>query len=106
VLFGPNFLKGQDDRSAQNPKEVPLSDYDDDDAAAMTRLCRLIHHQYDQRNISFYDFEAATTKSSAHRAQELLALAIVANKYGCAKMVRLIGRSMLFELGFTRFAVS
>jgi len=45
TMFGPNFLEGQGQRSAGDPREVTLHD---DDLCAMTRLCRLLHHQPDQ----------------------------------------------------------
>jgi hypothetical protein len=45
TMFGPNFAEGQGQRSAADPREVTLHD---DDLCAMTRLCRLLHHQPDQ----------------------------------------------------------
>ena len=45
AMFGPNYAEGQGQRSAGEPREVPLFD---DDLCAMARLCRLLHHQPDQ----------------------------------------------------------
>jgi len=88
TMLGPNFLEGQDDRSAQNPKEIALFD---DDIAALVRLCRLIHHQDDMP-------AAPHDKTSlAAGAEELLALTTLADKYGCIGSVRLIGAYTLFS---------
>lgn len=72
-MLWPNFLERQGDRSAQDPKETPLSD---DDVAAMVRLCRLLHHQ-DDLPVALHD-----ETSLAAGAEELLALTVLADKYG------------------------
>jgi hypothetical protein len=88
TMLGPNFLEGQGDRSAQDPKEIPLSD---DDVAAMVRLCRLLHHQ-DDMPATPHD-----KMSLAAYAEELLALTELADKYSCMGSIRLAGGYMLFN---------
>jgi hypothetical protein len=94
TMFGPNFAEGHGRRSAEEPKEIPCPD---DDDAATIRLCRLIHHQYDHRDVSFCAVDA-TPESTTQHAEEFLALAILADKYGCTDMVRAIGGSMFADL--------
>jgi hypothetical protein len=45
VMLGPVFLEGQDFRSAQYPKQIPL----EHDSAAIMRLCFLLHHKCDPK---------------------------------------------------------
>lgn len=88
AMLGPKFLEGQGDRSAQDPKEIALYD---DDVAAMVRLCRLLHHQEDMPT-------APQDKASlAAGAEQLLALTILADKYGCIGSIRPSGGYMLFN---------
>lgn len=88
TMLGPDFLEGQDDRSAQNPKRISLPD---DDVNAMVRLCRLIHHQ-DNMPTTPHD-----KGSLAGGAEQLLALMVVADKYGCIDSIRFAGEYMLFS---------
>lgn len=67
-MFGPTFLEGQGERSAESPKEVSLID---DNPTTMTRLCRLLHHQLDQELLNLPTTQAAISQ----RAQELYDLA-------------------------------
>jgi hypothetical protein len=97
AMFGPNFAEGQGDRSAQNPKEITLPD---DDASATTILCRLMHHQYKHNDLSFFVVKAAP-ESTTQLVQDFFTLATVADKYGCADMARVMGASLLSELGST-----
>lgn len=92
TMLGPNFLEGQGDRSAQDPKEITLLD---DDVNAMVRLCRLIHHQ-DNMPPTPNDKD-----SLAGVAEELLALVIVADKYRCIDSIRFAGECMLFNSAST-----
>lgn len=85
VMLGPAFLEGQDFRSAQYPKQIPL----EDDSTAMTRLCFLLHHKRDPEDPTSHDI------SLTDGAEGLFALAIVADKYGCADAVRATGSSLL-----------
>ena len=87
-MLGPNLLEGQGDHNAQNPKEIALFD---DDITALGRLCRLLHHQ-DDIPAAPYD-----ENSLAASAQELLALTVLADKYGCIGSVRLCGAYTLFS---------
>jgi len=70
TLLGPMFREGAD--AAAN-KDIDLHD---DDPKAMTVLCKILHMQYDlpEKSLS---------------ANELLNLAIVADKYGCIRAVKL-----------------
>jgi len=88
AMLGQNFLEGQGERSSQSPKEVALLD---DDADAMTRLCRLLHHQDSMPADPHHALSLATI------AEELLNLMIVADKYCCTSSIRLAGRYMLFN---------
>lgn len=67
VMFGPNFAEGQGHRTAGEPREVPLHD---DDLCAMTRLCRLLHHQPDQEAFP----HGATRDQIVQYAQEFYTL--------------------------------
>jgi hypothetical protein len=89
AMLGPNFSEGQGDRSAQNPKEIPLLG---DDKAVMTRLCRLLHHQRDLPESSH------DKKSLVMGAQELFDLTELADKYNCTVSIQLAGGYLLFEL--------
>lgn len=86
AMFGPNFLVGQDVHSAQNPREIPL---EDDDSHAMMRLCYLLHHQRDPRDLSLL------TVSSTQGAKEFLMMAGLADKYGCAHSVNMVSAEPL-----------
>jgi len=85
VMLGPAFLEGQDFRSAQHPKQIPL----EDDSTAMTRLCFLLHHKRDPQDPTSHDI------SLEDGAEGLFALAVTADKYGCADAVRMAGSSLL-----------
>lgn len=82
AMLGPNFSEGQDPRSVQNSKEISLPD---DDAAAMTRLCYLIHHQHDSQ----------AEESLESGAKSLFALAMVTDKYACTTALNITGRFLL-----------
>lgn len=70
TLFGSRFNEGEE--SAQG-KDITLQD---DDAQAFTLLCRIIHMQY-------------ALPKQALGPDELLSLAIVADKYGCVQPLTL-----------------
>lgn len=87
AMLGPDFLEGQGERSAQNPKEIPLPD---DDVAVMTRLCRLLHHQG--------DCSSRDPKAVAASARGLFNLAVLADKYDCIGSIQMAGGYLLFDL--------
>lgn len=82
AMLGPNFSEGQDARSVQNPKDISLPD---DDAAAMTRLCYLIHHQHDSQ----------AEESPESGAKSLFALAMATDKYACTTALNITGHFLL-----------
>lgn len=92
TMLGPNFSEGQGDRSAENPKEIPL---EDDDVATTTRFCRLLHHQNELPKKSHgqkpLELRAA--------AKELYDLAVLADKYNAVQSIRMAGAYLLSELG-------
>jgi len=67
AMFGPHFQEGQD-LSASSPKGISLPD---DDAAAMTTLCNIVHHQ--SQNVS---------KGPDHAS--LVNLGVLCDKYCCS----------------------
>jgi len=85
VMLGPAFLEGQDVRSAQCPKEIPL----EDESTAMTRLCFLLHHKRDPQDPASHNI------SLADGAEGLFTLAVTADKYGCADAVHPTGSSLV-----------
>jgi hypothetical protein len=87
VMLGPAFLEGQDFRSAQYPKEIPL----EDNSTAMTRLCFMLYHKRDPQDPDSYAQEISLEDG----AEGLFALAVTADKYGCADAVRMAGSSLL-----------
>lgn len=91
VMLGPAFLEKQDFRSAQYPKQIPL----DDDSTAMTRLCFLLHHKRDPQNSTPHDIPLTDG------AERLFALAVTANKYGCAGAVGMAGSSLLSYFAYS-----
>lgn len=95
TMLGPKYLEGQGDRSAQNPKEIPLLD---DDPVVMTRLCRLLHHQREALDLSPPDL-ARDEKSLILDAQGLFNLAVLADKYGCADGIQMSVGYLLHDLG-------
>lgn len=90
-MLGPNFSEGQGDRSAENPKEIPL---EDDDVATTARLCRLLHHQNDLP-------ETSHDQESLAAAKDLYDLIVLADKYNALQSIRMAGAYLLFELGAT-----
>jgi hypothetical protein len=97
TMLGPNFLEVQGNRSAHDPKEIPLLD---DDVIVMTRLCRLLHHQRELPNSSppgvpFSDISTALIID----ARALFDLAVLADKYGCAESIQMAVGYLFFELG-------
>lgn len=92
TMLGPNFSEGQGNRSAENPKEIPL---EDDDVATTTRFCRLLHHQNELPETSHgqkpLELRAA--------AKELYDLAVLADKYNAVQSIRMAGAYLLSELG-------
>lgn len=70
TLLGPRFREGQ---AAANGEDIELND---DDPEAFTTLCNILHLQHD----------ALVYPMSS---EDLLALAIVADKYGCTKSLSL-----------------
>jgi hypothetical protein len=85
VMLGPAFLEGQDFRSAQYPKEIPL----EDDSTAMTRLCFLLHHRRDPKCSPPQDIPLVDS------AEGLFALAVVADKYSCTDAVGMATGNLL-----------
>jgi hypothetical protein len=89
TMFRPNFKEGQGDRSAQDPKEVAMVD---DDLAAMTTLCRLLHHQ---RSLPE---DLHDQGSLEPHARELLKLAVLADKYDCTGSIQMAVGYLFFDL--------
>jgi hypothetical protein len=83
TMLGPAFLEGQDFRSAQYPKEIPL----EDDSTAMTSLCFLLHHKRDPHDPRSRDIPEG--------AEGLFNLAVAADKYGYIEAIRMAGDSNL-----------
>ncbi|KAM0720916.1 hypothetical protein Q7P37_003201 [Cladosporium fusiforme] len=90
AMLGPRFSEGQRPRSVQDPKEIALPD---DDTTTMADLCRLIHHQGKSFALSI------TQPSLRQGVKRLLSFAIAADKYGCAQITSLIGKSLLSSFG-------
>lgn len=90
TMFGPNFAEGQGDRNAQNPKVVPLPE---DKPLAMTRLCRILHHQRISPNAP------QGQESLAADAEELFELVILADKYGSTESMKMVGGYLLWDWG-------
>ena len=90
VMFGPNFAEGQGHRTAREPREVPLHD---DDLGAITRLCRILHHQ-DETD----DTILASIGPVERCVDGLLALTVVSDKYGCTDSVKVVVKYLLSEL--------
>jgi hypothetical protein len=87
AMFGPNFLVGQDVlHSAQHPREISL---EDDDSHAMMRLCYVLHHHRDPRDLS------PLTVSSTQGAKDFLSMARLADKYGCTHSVNMVSAEPL-----------
>lgn len=82
VMLGPKFSEGQDLRNVQNPKEISLPD---DDTAAMTRLCRLIHHQHDPQAGEPHEFAA----------KALFDLTVLMDKYACTAALSMAWQFLL-----------
>jgi hypothetical protein len=95
VMLGPVFREGQDFRSAQYPKQIPL----EDDSAAITRLCFLLHHERDPIDPASQDI------SLADGSEGLFALAVVADKYGCADAVRTTGSSLVSHFVYSSISI-
>lgn len=74
-ILGPNFLEDQAPRSAQQPKEIPLPD---DGPQAMTRLCRLLHHQRDP-----LDPDSDSYQMHSSESKETFDLSLLADKCNC-----------------------
>jgi hypothetical protein len=91
VVLGPAFLEGQDFRSVQYPKQIPL----EDDSTAMTRLCFLLHHKRDPQDPMSHDV------SLADGSERLFDLAVAADKYGCTDAVRMAGSSLLAYFAYS-----
>ncbi|EME88678.1 uncharacterized protein MYCFIDRAFT_7388, partial [Pseudocercospora fijiensis CIRAD86] len=62
ALLGPHFKEGQVQRSAETPQVVDLPE---DDAAAMTNMCMLLHAQSHRKPgiIPTADFRALATQA-------------------------------------------
>jgi hypothetical protein len=71
-LFGPNFAEGQN-LSSSDPKEVPMPD---DDARAVETICNIIHLRNDAVPLSL-------------APEEVLEIAVTADKLDCASAVKL-----------------
>lgn len=90
TMFGPSFADGQGQRSAGNPKEVALHD---DDLRAMTRLCRILHHQNQTRDTLLFSSEDVDDC-----VDHLFALTVVVDKYNCSDSVEAVIKCLLSEL--------
>lgn len=90
TMLGPNFLEGQDQRSVQDPKEIPQVD---DHPTVMKQLCQLLHLQRGKPGFS-YD-----QNSLAADAEQMFDLTMLAEKYFCTESIQMTGAYLLFELG-------
>ncbi|KAK5695125.1 hypothetical protein LTR17_024598 [Elasticomyces elasticus] len=77
-MLGPHFLEGQAPRSSAQPKEIKLHD---DEPKALEMLLKLVH---------FYDIEDVAVTPPG-----LLGLAVLADKYDCAKSLTLMTEALL-----------
>jgi len=97
TMFGPNFAEGQGQSSAGDPREVTLFD---DDLQAMTRLCRILHHQNDTKDILL-----TSTESYESCVDDLFALTVVSDKCDCSDGVEAVIKCFLAELASTSLSV-
>lgn len=93
AMFGPNFAEGQGNRSAGEPREVSLFD---DDVSAMTRLCRILHHQDETKDTPLTSIGPVDSCVDG-----LFALTVVSDKYGCTDSVKVVVKYLLLELAST-----
>ncbi|KAK3652904.1 hypothetical protein LTR56_004852 [Elasticomyces elasticus] len=77
-MLGPHLLEGQGPRSSEQPKEIKLHD---DEPNALEMLLKLVH---------FHDVEDVAVTPSG-----LLGLAVLADKYDCAKSLTLMAEALL-----------
>lgn len=78
AMFGPQFQEGQD-LSASSPKRISLPD---DDGAAMTTLCNILHHQTDR-------------VTDSPNSPALVGIGILCDKYDCSKALKPWARTWL-----------
>lgn len=97
AMFGPNFAEGQGERTAGDPREVPLYD---DDLDAMTRLCRILRHQ---------DETEDTPLTSIGPVESCLdgvyTLTVASDKYGCTESIKVVVKYLLSELASTSISL-
>ncbi|XEV07515.1 hypothetical protein FSHL1_012802 [Fusarium sambucinum] len=83
AMLGPNWKEGNDLRHQQGPFELLLPE---DDAVAMQIICVVIHYQNDKL-------------SRTLDADDVFAVAVAANKYDCAHVLRFARESWLRTYG-------
>ncbi|KAF4969905.1 hypothetical protein FSARC_2962 [Fusarium sarcochroum] len=79
VMLGPNWKEGHDVRNHDEPAELSLPE---DNAAALRLICFVIHHQN-------------TDMPQSLTAEDVLAVAVAAEKYDCASALRSASGSWL-----------
>jgi len=94
-MFGPNFAEGQGERSSKNPRKITLSD---DDVSAMTKLCRILHHQSETRDtLLTQDTDHTPAETIGRCIDDLFALTVVSDKYDCSDSVEAVVKYLLSE---------
>jgi hypothetical protein len=79
VMLGPDWKEGNGLRDRDGPYEILLPE---DNAAALKIICSIIHHQ---------NSEVPQTLA----ADDVLAVAVAADKYGCVNALRFASESWL-----------
>lgn len=82
ALLGPHFLEGQTPRTSSNPVEIPLLE---DDAQAMSDLCRLLHHT------------PVPELASTEDLDRVVAFALAAHKWDCTEALSLQAQGIVFR---------
>ncbi|KAK3703174.1 hypothetical protein LTR37_014651 [Vermiconidia calcicola] len=85
ALLGPMFREGQGLASSPQPKEIALPD---DDPAAMSDLCHLLHNK---------PIFGMIQKDAMAASARILAFAVVCDKYTCAEALLLQAKAILHE---------
>lgn len=93
AMFGTNFAEGQGQRSAGESREISLFD---DNLGAMTRLCRILHHQDETKDTLLTSIGPVESCIDG-----VFALTIVSDKYGCTDSVKVVVKFLLAELAST-----
>lgn len=82
ALLGPNFREGQKKGTSARPKEIELPE---DNAKAMKDMCNLLHGN----NVP------AVAWAKSFKSPQILAFAIVVDKYACAEYLHFQSQAIL-----------